>query len=215
MPARPFIPVPNTVSIELFQTAYNQVLENYVWVRKDTPFTAADISSLRAAVVSWSVANWRLTQPPWISLNRIRTKAWDSASAPMEDYSLPTPSVGNNSGGGTNMPSAGCIAMKLSTGLTGRSNRGRIYIPVIGTGFLIGGLSTNMVYSGYMTILLNNWQALYTAIGAWNAAAHWVVVSFMTGGVWRAEGSVHNVVSLAFVDANLDNQRRRLQGRGI
>lgn len=211
---RPFIPVPNHVSVELFFNCYGSTLMTVLHIRKGTPFDGAAITSLRTAIVSAFNTSMRGAYATNVTLTRIRTKALDTPSSPMEDYSLPTPIAGTY-GTGSVIPASNCIALKLSTGLTGRSNRGRIYHPVTMSGMVGASSSGSEVQAGFMTTILNAWTAFKTAIEAWDATAKWTVVSFMTGGVWRAEGSSHDIVALAFVDAHVDSQRRRLTGRGI
>lgn len=206
---RPFIPVPNTVSVEMIYGCYAQVMENCYHVKSNVPFDAGTIATLRGVFNTWdsgSVANLR---PNNVYLNRIRTKALDTSSSYLEDYFLPAPRAGGAAGAAA--PLGSTIAIKLGTGLAGRSYRGRIYVP----GLPLNIISGNQVGSGYHTNWANGIQALITQITAANANWKLAVVSYMADGVWRTTGVATVVTYAVATDANIDSQRRRLTGRGL
>src|SRR5690349_4687518 len=124
--SRPFIPAPNCASVELIFLLNGEVVENTFHVRKGSPYSASDLSALRAIFDTWHSAHYKTAQGPAASLYRIRSKALDAVGSPIEDYFLPTPRAGTESG--TNLPNNVTMAFKLSTGLAGRSYRGRIYV---------------------------------------------------------------------------------------
>lgn len=211
--SRPFIPAPNTVSLELIY-GYNTgtVMENVIHVEKGAPFTLAEIQGLRAAVIACWSAGLKNAFDSAQTLNRVRIRALDSAVAPTEDYSLPTPLPGGLSSGG-NMPTVNCVAVKLGTGLTGRSNRGRIYIPVLGTNAL--DTNRNELYASVAVTIVAALEQLRAAIPAWDATARWVITSFRNEYAWRTVAVNNTVTTIVLVDRHLDSQRRRLTGRGI
>lgn len=138
---------------------------------------------------------------------RIRCKALDSLGSPMEEYLLPSPR--NGTGGGSVLPLNVAFCVKLSTGLTGRSQRGRWYWGNLSSGILIDAghiaVANQTGYANVLnTLLANLATAGYTM----------VVTSYMTGGAWRSAGQNTPVVTCLAIDNALDSQRRRLPGRG-
>lgn len=212
--SRPFIPAANTVSVEMIYAWRSVVLENVLHVQKNSPFSAGDITALRGVFTTWFGASWKTVFANVLSITRIRTKALDSASAPMEDYSLPAAIAGTLGCGTSAAPSSACVAIKLATGLTGRSYRGRLYVPLTCMGNIPSNTS-NDVDATWVANVITSLNALKTAIAAWNANAVPVVASFRHDKDWRAVAVCTPVTAFVAVDYHLDAQRRRLTGRGI
>jgi hypothetical protein len=185
------------------------LMENVLHVEGDKPFEAADIVTLRNVFNTWDGAGWAAQRSSTVSLTRIRTKALDSLNAPFEDYTLPTPRTGGQ--GGASLPTNATFCIKLGTGLTGRSARGRLYFVGLNANALVNTNQVGFVFAGALVTQINN---LMTAITAANANWHLVVTSFREAGAWRSEGKNFRVTSVAVVDYNVDSQRRRLIGRG-
>lgn len=212
---RPFIPVPNTVSIEwIFSYFSATTMENVIHVQKTSPFTLAQIQSLRAYCGTFWDSTLKNAYAQNLAFTRLRIKALDSNSAPMEDFTWSPVKIGNYGLSGTALPGGTCISMKLGTGLAGRSNRGRLYIPLT-TGNQLSGSTIGDIDTTYSTSLINSWTAFIAGVQTWDATARWCVTSFRTGGAWRAAGVNNDVVSCVLVDRHVDSQRRRLLGRGI
>lgn len=215
MPIRPFIPAPNTVSVEfMFILANSSLAENVIHIEKGAPYTLAQIQTLRTNIGSYWDSNLKNMYLDNIQFNRIRIKALDTNIAPMEDYTWSPVKIGGRSAGGAALPNSICCALKLSTGLAGRSNRGRIYIPVTESGALQASFQ-NELDPTYASAIITIFTAFMAQITTWDATAHMVVTSFMTGGAWRATAVNHQVIACTFVDRHIDSQRRRLTGRGI
>jgi hypothetical protein len=204
----PFIPIPNTASVELIFQYRADVCEITFSVMSNAPFDLTGLQALRTAFNNWDAAQWYLSRVSAITLQRIRTRALDSASSPMEDYHLPTPRPGNVSDAG--LPSNVTFAIKLATALAGRSYRGRIYIPAICTLCVSG----NQVTAGAQAAWLSELAALQPALTAANANWHLCVASRYNNGAWRTTGVCTQATGWVAVNADLDSQRRRLPGRG-
>lgn len=207
MPSRPFIPVPNTASVELIYQQIGEVSENVFKCYKGTPFSLSDLQALRGVVNTWDSATASAVRTSSASLFRIRTKALDSLGSPMEDYYLPTPRPGTIVG--TNAPLNMAFCVKLGTGHSGRSYRGRWYW---------GNLTMNQTSdAGHMAVVSANLAvaALNTLVANLAAAGYTMcVTSYMTGGVWRASGLNTAITTAVATDTLLDSMRRRLPGRG-
>jgi hypothetical protein len=206
--SRPFIPVPNCASVEMIYSLAGEIVENIFHVQKGSPFTLAQLQALRAVVDTWHNAQYKVEVSNIAILQRIRCKALDSLGAPMEDYTLPTPRAGTLSG--TNLPNNCTWCIKLSTGLTGRSFRGRWYIAGLTTAYY--GADVNHVSTVAVTNVIAVMTALITALVAGGYTLG--VVSYMTGGAWRSTGLFTPATGWVAVDTNLDSMRRRLAGRG-
>lgn len=111
-----------------------------------------------------------------------------------------TPSVPNNV----------AIAVKRSSGLIGRSARGRVFV----TGFPAAQVvnATQTIESALETTILTVLNGMRTAMDAvdW----HEVIVSRVQAGVTLPEAIVYTVTEYIIVDLVLDSMRRRLPKRG-
>lgn len=207
--SRPFIPVPNTASVELLYQLPVTVAENIFHVRKATPYSAADLVALRTLVDSWDNVSWASRRITTVTLFRIICKALDSLGSPLEDYTLPTPRAGGTVA--TPVPSNVTWAVKKATGLTGRSFRGRWYM--VGLGGANYDMATQQVTVATANGIISALNTLRTNLAA---AGHTLgVVSYRTAGDWRAEGLFTPITAFVYTDLVIDSQRRRLPGRGI
>lgn len=185
------------------------VAENVFHVRKGSPYSAADLVALRNLFNTWHQTSWSTYHTAYATLFRIRSKALDTASSPLDDYYLPIPRPGTNSVSG--VPGNVTFCIKLSTGLAGRSYRGRLYW--IGMGINQFGASLNQINPATATALvtsLNNFVATLAAAG------HTLgVASYRADKAWRAVGVFTPALNWVAVNYDLDSMRRRLTGRGI
>jgi len=205
--AHPFIPAPNTASVELIYQNASEYNENVFHVEKGSPFTLAQLQALRGVVNSWDNAtgfNYRHTSA---TLVRIRTKALDTNTSPTEDYYLPTPRGG--AVGGSAVPLNVAFCVKLATGLAGRSYRGRWYLGNLGSAQISdAGHILNLTVVAFPA-------ALNTLIANLAAAGYtFVITSFYNNGAWRTTAVNTPVISAVAVDNAIDSQNRRLPGRG-
>lgn len=208
MPSRPFIPAPNCASVELIYSHATEISENVFHVQKGSPYSLSDLQALRATVDAWDNATGKQGRVGAATLNRIRTKALDTNSSPMEDYSLPTPRAGSI-GSGVALPLNVAFCCKLATGLAGRSYRGRWYWGHLSSASMddVGFMSAASVsaYVGFLTTLISDLA---------DDGHTMVVVSYFNNGSWRTTAAATEILSVVAVDRALDSQRRRLPGRG-
>jgi len=206
--AHGFIPVPNCASVELIYSVNGVVAENQFHVKKGSPYSASDIVTLRTAVDNWDSATGKQIRSSTVTLVRIRCKALDSAGSPMEDYALPTPRPGTQAG--NLWPGNVTWCVKKSTGLTGRSFRGRWYIVGLTTGST--GTTANQMSTVSGPFFLTWLNTLITNLAT--AGSTMVVVSYRTGHAYRSAGLPTTVTGFVAVDYNMDSMRKRLTGRG-
>lgn len=207
--SRPFIPVPNVCSVELIYTVGGFVMENVLHVQGGTPFDLDGLKAVRGLVDSWDNTSWKNLRSTSVYLSRIRTKALDDLGSPTEDYALPSP----RQGGLTNAPTAlnATFAIKLSTGLTGRSYRGRLYLPGLVAPDITNGVTLLQARADAAVTSLN---LLISTLIAHSPSWKLCVVSYMTNHNWRATGVATSISNAVYTDLNVDSQRRRLAGRG-
>jgi len=106
-------------------------------------------------------------------------------------------------------PGSVTVAVKLATGLTGRSNRGRSFY----LGLPKESIVNNELATGVALAIQDDYEAFMAWIVESDAEAGLSVVSYCHDNVWRTEGLATYITNVS-VDPNLDNQRRRLNGRG-
>jgi hypothetical protein len=205
--ARPFIPVPFTLKIELRYTCFGQKIENVVYFSRVTQWTEEDAQAMGAGLVNWFDTNMAGVMPPALSLNAVRMTNMESASAFAMDYTTGLPIAGEAES--PPLPMNVTASIKLSTAGRGRSYTGRSYWPVMLSNYVTGNTLTPVA----RTNIKNAWEALRVLSPAGTFGANLSVVSFTTNGALRTEGITTNVTAVS-VDENVDSQRRRLTGRG-
>ena len=209
--AHPFIPVANTALVELVYTFGGQIIENTFHVQKGSPFTFVQLQGLATAFDLWDstgTTRWQTVRPIGCTLIQIKTKALDSAAAPLYWFTLPTPR--NGAVNINPMPGNVTFCVTLQTGLAGRSQRGRVFMPGLWT-TIVGNTPTNNVISAAQaTAFVVSLNALITQIAALGTGYALVVTSYRTGGAWRSAGSNTPITNAAYADLAIDTQRRRL-----
>ncbi len=210
MPSRPFIPAPNCVSIELIYYSFIVVCENVLHVELPDPASLADLQAIRAVVDTWDSGNWKNRRPGGVSLARIKCKALDTNSSPVEDYPLSPIRAGTQ--GAATCPLNVTFCIKLGTGIIGRSYRGRLYTPGVVPGNLV---NVNTMDASEANAIITSLSALKTALAAASPSATLVVLSYRHNNAWRSTAVATPVSTISYTDLAIDSQRRRLNGRGI
>lgn len=213
---RPFIPVPNTALVEMVYSYAQQTIENTFHVEKSSPFTAAELRALALVFNAWDSAatnSWQSVRTAGSVLTSIKSRALDSAAAPIDVYILPTPRAGAISVG-TNMPGNVTFAFTWQTGLAGRSQRGRLFMPGMNTFILQASPNQNLVAASWANDCVTRLNLLKSNIQAIASGYNLVVTSYMSNGAWRSVGQNTVILNAAYANLAIDNQRRRLTGRG-
>jgi hypothetical protein len=206
--SRPFIPAPNTASVEMIYNAGGQTVENVFHVRKASAYSLSDLQAVRALVLTWYASPWRNFVSGSVTLVRVRTKALDTAIAPMEDYAVTSGGAGLNVGGAAS-PNNVTYCIKLSTGLSGRSARGRWFFIGLNGATVASQVD---VSSGFRDSVVGGLNTLRTNL---LAGGHTMcITSYRHDKVWRTTAVNYDIVSALTVDLHIDSQRRRLAGRG-
>jgi hypothetical protein len=108
------------------------------------------------------------------------------------------------------------LAIKIATGLGGRSYHGRFYFVGIGPG-LFNSTQPNQLKSGSVTAFesaFTAWVSDIAAITTDVGSVDFGVCSFVTAGTDRVPALFTTGTALELTDTTFDSQRRRLPGRG-
>lgn len=201
-----FIPAPNTARVRMVYESNGSTVMNVFHFLGDAPLIAADLSGLVDEVHTEWVAFIKARQVDTLTLRYIEATALDDAAAPQVTL------VVNETGSGTGelVPNNVTLAIKFATGLTGRSNRGRMFFLGMGKAGISGDQVTDATVSANVSAVTSFFDGITTALGLRHA-----IVSYCNNKAWRTTASVEPVLSYLVTDNNIDSQRRRLAGRGM
>jgi len=203
----PFVNLPFGIKVEVSWETGSGVAVCVHFVSKTTPsaVSATDLSNAISAFDGWRT-DMRIVQPAAVVIAGIRATDW-SVPDGITAFTVP----GANPAG-TNLTALLPLNVALCathyTGRTGRSRRGRNYIPGIGEGLVSTG---DIILASGRNNIVNAYTALRTDLLASGLVQ--VVASFFTNGAPRVNGQ-GTAVSTTVVDQYSDSQRRRLAGRG-
>lgn len=201
-----FIPVPNTVAVEIRMGLDGQRVENTLAFEYAVTPTEADANTLGDALIDW----WdnQYSANLCSSLGLVEVVLTDlTADDSFSVTRVPTTPVT----GKQNLepvPNSVAICISLRSSGRGRSSRGRNYIPAIPH----DSVALNRVTGSVLTQLTSAYNTLGTL--ADDAGATWVVISRSHNKIPRTTGVTFPITTVVFTDNVVDSQRRRLPGRG-
>lgn len=201
----PFVPIPNTARCELRFEQDGQQMANIFHVTKDEPMTVGDLNAIGGALVDW----WEQLLPlvsNTVTLREISLIDQTSANGLAILYNTGLPLIGGDAG--AQMPNGTSLAIKWSTGLAGRSFRGRTYH----IGFCETHCVGNEVASGHLANLIAAYQFLISTVTT--AGYSLSVASRVANGVPRTTGIATPILNASVADSTLDRQWKRMPGRG-
>jgi hypothetical protein len=213
----PFVPVPNVALIEAVYTQDAQVMENTMYFQHTGTPTLADLQALADAVNVAIRGSLLPLLSTTIQLLRVVGTLLDVAEGlqVFSTDSLPAAGADNSAP----IPSDVSFAISFKTAQRGRSFRGRNYMLGLHRDAL--GTSINTITTAFS----NAATAAYDDIAAAGADFGWEmgVVSRFSGFTIvdgkkvptpRTTGIFTPITSITVSDNTVDNQRRRLPGRG-
>ncbi len=202
-----FIPAANVVNVQLIFDAQGQKIESVFNVLSGAGVAVGDFDRIKAKFVDWATNNWKLNSSNGCSLALMVLRDQTIEAGLAKEYPISPAIVG--SAAGATLPLSVTCAVKWSSGLAGRSYRGRTYH----IGLVAGHVNGNVLATGHPPTLVTMYTALLTKLLAGGVADKLVVVSRCVNNTWRANALVTEIAACS-VDINVDNQRRRLTGRG-
>lgn len=206
-----FIPVPNVAHVVCQGAVDLQMTINDLYFEiSGGGITPVNLQALSDAVRDWF--NGQFTVPLSNEFLAVRVIATDLTVA----NSFRVESAAGDVGGSANEPApnnvAGCV--KFVTALSGRSFRGRNYVPALPN----SEIATNTMSNSLMFDILTAYNALVGA-GTFLAGWQWVAVSRFTtiGGIPnqpRTTGIATPITSAVFVNPYVKSMRSRAVGHG-
>lgn len=213
-----FIPVPNTALVTMAYSILDaDVAENTFGVKSSISWTSTALGSLGAVFNTWNDTAVSGAAP---YQNRVsQTTLVQTTCRDLTTQTSPvvvTPYTGAH-GAGTD--ASGPLASGLTksftsrSGLSGRSQRGRIFVVGIGVGELVGG-DPNLLSPAFLDEYVRQLNALITDVST--ASANWSlsVISRFHNNAPRAAGVTTPITSWGYANQYVDYQRRRAPGHG-
>lgn len=202
-----FIPVPDSAEVALrFMWSGQRVT---ITLKYDRPggISASQANNLIDVVQNWYTSDWRTHLTEGIALETIAARDLSQAQGWVIERPVTTGQTGTNTSG--SLPNNAALTVRFLSGLAGRSNRGRIYIPGLPWDAAESSVTIKPARAlGYLASMV----ALADAVTA--AGFRHVIVSRYNNKVPRATGVRVPVIGYG-IDLYLDSQRRRLAQRGM
>ena len=199
-------PVENTASVELVFWNGATYSENVFHYKTSAPMIESKMQTLALALRTWWADEIKFMVPATIFLFKIKIKDLTTQNGLGIEYNAGMPLPGDTLH--DPLPMNCTVAVKWTTGYTGRSFRGRTYHIGIGdtlaTGDLLNSDTAVALQAGYEALL---------DVKADEADTGWVVVSRWENLLPRTAGLATPITGCS-VDRAMDSQRRRLLGRG-
>ncbi len=204
----PFIPVPDCVSIKIEGRIDNCQTINDLYFRSTIgPRSAADVLALAAALETWVVGYLAPQLNIGWSGIKVAARGLSNVNGLTAESSLAGISGAIT---GEALPNNVSMAVKFSTGLSGRSNHGRNFVPALSDSIVDG----NNIDPDWAVAVVDAYAALIFPSASIPSGWIWVVVSRYLNNEPRAEGVFHEVLSVGVTDLVVDSMRSRLPGRG-
>jgi len=205
-----FIPVPDTVQVELIYDTPAGTAENTLWFHYEGTgdITEFAISTLCGEIVQWWVTEVMAFVCDEITLREVigtdmSTEISEAGSSPADAVGVRADNV---------LPQNVTMAVSFRTPNRGRSYRGRNYVvglgegqvanDIVGATWTVGYVDAYAALPSYLPVVLGDPQ--------WN----WVIASRYTNNAPRTTGVFSSVTAVQVTDDYVDSQRRRLSGRG-
>lgn len=171
-----------------------------------TPPTAGDLANLGAALLSWWEDTVAPIMPSALSFNEIHIRGLSVIND--IEYTVATSTQGQGVLSGAALPNNATFCISFRSAFTGRSARGRAYVPAV----VRNAVTQNELDSGSVESYRSMYEALFDL--AHGADFRHVILSRVASGVKRDEAVPFTVINYLAVDNIIDSQRRRLPGRG-
>lgn len=200
-----FQSVPETAEINVIYTYNGETVQNVFYAEMSGGYTLANVQELADEVDIAVGENWLDIQPPEAVYQRIEVRGLEFQNDVFATANL-------NTGPGEDLSSAlpnnVTISIKKTSGLTGRSARGRTYWIGIPQSQITAS-NENILASAFIAeveVEVGRIRTRINTTGTWEA----VLVSRFTNGAERPVGVTFVWTSTVCVNAVVDTQRGRL-----
>jgi hypothetical protein len=199
----PFVPVLDCAEVAIHYELASKAIANILHFKYTTEPSEANLLTLATLVDTWVGAHWLPALSGACEYVGTEAKSLLSATAP---YATMAAEAGTG-GKVAEAPLANqnTFAIKFTTGVTGRSNRGRLYVPGLTEGDKDG---TNHIELARVTVWVD---ALGLLQGDALAEGFTLsVLSRVTDAVVNNPGILVPITGIGFTDLRIDTLRRRL-----
>lgn len=201
------IPTANVAKATMVYTYNTQRIANVYFFSRAAPYTLAQLQSLAAILQGWD-NTWlkpqRINQGNWVGCF---TKAMDGPGSPVWDLIPILPQTGTATGAG--YPAYVCLAVRHTTGLSGRSYRGRSYISMFPTSVAATVDTCSVALSNQLSTAFLNLRTLTAAGGhVFSIVSMYSGVDSLGRAIPRAAGIATPVLT-SECGIGFDTQRHR------
>lgn len=211
-----FIPVPNCAAITMsYSIQDTDIAENTFAVQNQVSWTNTTLGAAGALFNTWNdtaVSGAAPYQNRTTATTLVQTQARDLTT--QTSGVVITPYTGAH-GAGTdasgNMAAGITKSFTARSGLSGRSQRGRIFVIGIGLGEIVSG-DPNLLSPAFLDEYVRQLDALITDVSAHDPNWSLVVISRRHNNAPRATGVTTPITSWGYANQYVDYQRRRAPG---
>lgn len=196
-----FVSFANTALVELVYTWNGIVVENTLYIRGNAAWNGSTLGTLGGEVYGWWNAYVKPLQPNTCTLTAIKLRDMSSQFGAYNEYAPVSSNVGTNVS--PSLPNNVTAAIKFTTALVGRRNRGRNFV----VGLVESGVSGSLVDASYAALWVNAYEEI-NLVGFINSGVH--VVASRATAVAPSYTGVTTLVTGYSMDLGIDTQRRRL-----
>lgn len=204
-----FIPAPTVAQFNIRYLLQGEQVQNTLYFQRGLGWSIVQLQSMAFNLrTEWgtNVMQFLSAQLSLVEVNAVDLESEVAPSVTVGGVLVPGGAVDADP-----LPNSVTFCVKFTTAQRGRSGRGRIYLPGIPNNAVTGNevtLASAEIYADAVS------QAVADAIAGFNDGAVHVVLSRYNNGIARQEGVAQGVLGYGWTDNVVDNQRRRLPGRG-
>jgi len=198
-----FIPTPNGVKVEIEYLISGRLMYNILTVDVTEPVTEVLVDEVAGLVAGWAQADLGVLIALTAQINSVSATGMNA----VETWSAVVTS-GFPLNGDVNsplLPTSVAACVSLRTGFTGRSARGRLFLP----GLTETQIAGNTIDPAWVNNITTAFEELRTILATNYSGGGWSVTSFINAGVPRTAGRQLPITTVQ-VDSRVDTQRRRL-----
>lgn len=199
--AMAYIRLPLGIKVALEYNWNGKAVVNIYHVTTADPITSIKLDAIADIFISWFTVNLALRLSDEIELTGVTAMNLDVPNGEKVEVAVTPPEAGQVASESVSNNVASVVT--LGTLKTGRSFRGRTYVPGIAEVYV----SSNDLDATLLAAIISDYVILDGLLFA--ADTELVVASFQTAGAPRAEGVATEVSSIT-ANARVDTQRRRL-----
>jgi hypothetical protein len=198
--------VPFTIQCDVVFLLFGQRVENVIDVEVPGGIDAAVIADTANEVGAWVLSDYLPLLSASVVFLNVEAKNLNIPSGGVAVFNAPPGSVGGIVSPAE--PGNVSFCVSLRTALSGRSFRGRKYVP----GIPANKRTENTIDAAWAADIVAAFNNLISILNALDKFL--VVVSRVADGLERTIGVATHVDNASIVDLFIDSQRRRLTGRG-